>query len=95
MAEIKPVRKPILKTPTVIDETPLFGKQNKLLMGIGAAIIILGMIVMAGGKSPDPKVFNYSEVYSMTRITLAPFLIIIGILVEVVAIFRKPATAAE
>lgn len=89
-------RKPILTKKTiVIDDAPLFGKQNKILMGVGAIIIILGMIVMAGGKSPDPKMFDYNQVYSKVRITVAPFFIIIGILIEVVAIFRKPATTTE
>lgn len=89
-------RKPILtKKAVVIDDTPLFGKQNKLLMGVGAIIIILGMIVMAGGKSPDPKMFDYNQVYSKVRITVAPILIILGILIEVVAIFRKPAAITE
>jgi hypothetical protein len=92
MAERKPI---FTKKAVVIDDAPLFGKQNIMLMGIGAIIIILGMIVMAGGKSPDPKVFNYNEVYSTVRITVAPILIILGILVEVVAIFRKPAAKAE
>jgi len=45
---------------------------------------------MAGGKSPDPHVFNYDEIYSFRRITLAPILIIAGFIVEVVAIMRKP-----
>ncbi len=74
--------------------TPLFGKQNYIWMGIGAVIIALGMLVMAGGKSADPKAFNYNEVYSTTRITIAPILIILGLLVEVYAIFKKPKTTA-
>jgi hypothetical protein len=45
---------------------------------------------MAGGKSDDPNVFNAKEVYSFRRITLAPILILIGLALEVVAIFRKP-----
>ena len=85
-------RKTIDRKIVVINDEPLFGKQNKMLMGIGAAIIILGMIVMAGGKSPDPKVFNYNEVYSKTRVTLAPILIIAGIIVEIFAIFMKSNT---
>jgi len=75
------------------DNTPIFSKANYLLMGIGAVIIIIGMIVMAGGRSADPKVFDYNEVYSKTRITVAPILIIIGILVEVYAIFKNPPAA--
>jgi hypothetical protein len=47
------------------------------------------MLLMAGGKSADPNVFNADEVYSFRRITLAPILIIAGFCVEVFAIFKK------
>jgi hypothetical protein len=47
---------------------------------------------MAGGKSKDPNVFDPKEVYSTTRITIAPILIILGFLVEVFAIMKKPKT---
>jgi len=49
----------------------------------------LGLILMGGGKSKDPNVFNPKEVYSFTRITLAPILILGGFVVEIFAIFRK------
>jgi Protein of unknown function (DUF3098) len=73
----------------VVDHSPLFTKTNYLLMLAGAVIIAIGMLVMAGGKSPDPKVFDYKEVYSTTRITIAPILIVLGLAVEVFAIFKK------
>jgi hypothetical protein len=44
---------------------------------------------MAGGKSTDPNVFSDNEVYSFRRITLAPLLIIAGLLIEVYAIMKK------
>lgn len=69
--------------------TSLFGKQNLLWMGIGAVICIIGYLLMAGGKSNDPNVFNDSEVYSTRRITLGPLLIVIGLLIEVYAIMKK------
>lgn len=68
----------------------LFEKQNLWLMLAGAAFIAIGMLLMAGGKSKDPSVFNYDEVYSFTRITLAPILIIAGLVIEIYAIFKKP-----
>jgi hypothetical protein len=74
---------------SVVDHTPLFGKANYLYMIAGGVIIALGMLVMAGGKSPDPKVFAYNEVYSTMRITIAPILIVLGLGVEVFAIFKK------
>jgi hypothetical protein len=67
-----------------------FGKSNYIWMALGVALIILGMILMSGGKSADPNVFNANEVYSFRRITLAPILIIAGFIVEIYAIFKKP-----
>ncbi len=68
----------------------LFDKTNYYIMLGGLAIIILGFILMAGGKSQDPNVFNPEEVYSFRRVTLAPIVIILGFIVEVYAIMRKP-----
>jgi hypothetical protein len=66
-------------------------------MSAGALLLILGFILMAGGKSADPTKFNDEEIYSTTRITIAPILIIAGFLVEIFAIMKKPnkADAAE
>ena len=72
--------------------THLFEKQNLRLMLVGAVVIALGMILMVGGKSKDPSVFNYNEVYSFTRVTIAPIAIIIGLAIEIYAIFKKPKT---
>jgi cadmium resistance protein CadD (predicted permease) len=79
---------------SVVDHSPLFTKQNYLLMLVGAVIIGIGMFVMSGGKSADPNVFDYNEVYSTTRITVAPILIVLGLVIEVVAIFKKTKPAA-
>jgi hypothetical protein len=68
----------------------LFGKQNYIWIVAGLAIIALGLLMMAGGKSSDPNVFNADEVYSFRRITLAPILILVGLAFQVVAIFKKP-----
>lgn len=68
----------------------LFGKGNYRWMAVGGAVILLGILLMAGGKSTDPNIFADQEVYSMRRITLAPILIILGLLVEVYAIMKKP-----
>jgi uncharacterized membrane protein len=73
---------------------PIFTKDNYLWMLAGIAVIALGMILMAGGKSTNPGVFDQKEVYSTTRITIAPLLIIIGLVLEVVAIFKKPKNNA-
>ncbi len=68
---------------------PLFEKENFVWMLIGAIIVALGFILMSGGKSADPNVFDTKEVYSTTRITIAPILIVVGLIVEIYAIFKK------
>ena len=50
----------------------------------------LGFFLMAGGKSNNPNVFNDKDVYSPMRITIAPILIVAGLLVEIFAIMKKP-----
>lgn len=71
----------------------LFGKENYLLMLAGLLVMALGFFLMAGGKSTNPAVFNDDDVYSTTRITIAPLLIIGGFVIEIFAIMRKPKEA--
>lgn len=71
----------------------LFTKDNYTWMLIGGAVIALGMFLMSGGKSADPKVFDTNEVYGTTRITIAPILIVLGLLIEIYAIFKKQKSA--
>lgn len=67
----------------------IFGKQNYVWMAAGAIIIIIGMFLMSGGQSNlNPAVFDAKAVYSPVRITVAPILIIIGLVIEIFAIFR-------
>jgi hypothetical protein len=68
----------------------IFTKDNYIWMGAGLVVIAIGMFLMAGGKSEDPNVFNPKEVYSTVRITIAPLLIMAGLVIEIFAIFRKP-----
>lgn len=65
------------------------GKENLKLMLIGLAIIIVGFVLMTGGKSNDPSVFN-PEIFSFRRITLAPMVVLFGFLFEIYAIMKKP-----
>lgn len=85
-------KKPASGTTKTTHSTSLFDKQNLMLMLLGVGIIALGMLLMVGGVSKDPGVFNYDEVYSTTRITIAPILIIIGLCIQIYAIFKKPKT---
>src|ERR1700712_1715640 len=81
--------------PSVPRQTaPLFGKENYRWMLIGIIVMALGLFLMAGGKSKDPNVFDPKEVYSFTRITLAPILILGGLALEIVYIFKKNAKPA-
>ena len=74
----------------VAPATELFGKQNYIWIVTGIVIMLLGLLLMSGGNSKDPNVFNTNEVYSFRRITLAPILILLGLGIEVYAIFKKP-----
>lgn len=81
---------PATHTPAKGQPDFLFGKENYKWMIIGALILALGFFLMSGGKSPDPNVFNDSQVYSPVRITVAPILIIAGFVVEIFAIMKNP-----
>ncbi|PKH49489.1 DUF3098 domain-containing protein [Tenacibaculum sp. Bg11-29] len=78
-----------MKKDTIPKQEFLFGKRNYIIMLIGLAVIALGFILMAGGGSEDPNVFN-PEIYSWRRIRLAPTLVIIGLGIEIYAIFANP-----
>jgi hypothetical protein len=68
----------------------IFSKDNYMWMLAGLIVMAIGMFLLAGGKSADPNVFDKNAVYSTTRITIAPLLILAGLVIEVLAIFRKP-----
>ena len=63
----------------------LFGKRNYKYMIIGLFFIAMGFILMSGGGSDDPNIFN-NEIYNFRRIRLAPSLVLIGFGIQVYAI---------
>ena len=65
-----------------------FGKQNYIIVLIGIALLVLGFILMLGGGSNDPDVFN-EKMFDFQHITLSTILILAGFVVEIVAIFWK------
>jgi len=65
------------------------GRENYIIMLVGVFLILLGFILMMGGGSKDPNVFN-EDMFDFRRLTLAPILILLGFGVEIVAIMRKP-----
>jgi hypothetical protein len=66
-----------------------FGNENYRLMLIGLVFIVVGFLLMIGGGSDDPKVFN-PEIFSFRRLTLSPILILAGYVIEIFAIMKKP-----
>ncbi len=73
----------------------LFEKDNYRWMLIGLLVMAIGMFLLSGGASKDPSVWNKEEVYSVRRITIAPILILAGLVIEIYAIFKKPTTKAS
>ena len=71
------------------NSTSLFSKDNYVWMVIGIVVMLIGFLLMAGGKSQDPTVFDNNQVYSFQRITLAPILILAGLMIKVYAIMKK------
>jgi len=67
----------------------LFGKKNYKFMFIGLAFIAIGFILMSGGGSDDPNVFN-PDIFSWRRIRLAPTLVLIGFGIQIYAILLNP-----
>lgn len=65
------------------------GKENYRYIIIGVVIILIGFLLMIGGKSDDPQEFN-PEVFSFRRITLAPIVVVAGFMFEIWAIMKKP-----
>jgi hypothetical protein len=76
------------KTPDNDVKMPL-SKRNYLLMLAGVGVIIIGFLLMAGGGSDDPTVFNV-KMFSFRRITLAPIVVIAGFAFEIFAILWRP-----
>ena len=88
---------PILQPPKIErmsekkNSPEMFSKENYKWMLIGLVVIAIGMFLMSGGVSnKDPKVFDADAVYSARRITIAPLLILIGLAIEIYAIFKRP-----
>lgn len=67
----------------------LFDKTNYKILLIGLAVITLGFILMSGGGSDDPNVFN-EEIFNFRRIRLAPTTVLIGFGITIYSIFKNP-----
>lgn len=65
------------------------GRENYKLLAIGFVIIVVGFLLMIGGKSEDPNEFS-DKIFSFRRITLAPLVVLAGFVFEIWAIMKKP-----
>ena len=77
------------------DEVMLYDKTNYILMVVGVVFIILGFILMSGGSNPDPNVFDPSVIYSTRRITIAPIVIVLGFIIEIFAVLKRPSESSK
>jgi len=76
------------------DDELAFGAINYKLLLAGIGIVILGYILMSGGGTGDPQVFNAEEIFSTRRITVAPIVCLLGYGFIIYAIMRKPPAGA-
>jgi len=67
----------------------VFGKDNYTFIIGGFVITLIGFLLMMGGASEDPNVFDESEIFSPVRITVAPFMVIAGYIVVIYGIMKK------
>lgn len=67
----------------------LFNRQNFIYFGIGLFTVIIGFFFMAGGQMPDANTFDESIIYSPMRITVAPFLVLVGLGIVIYGIFKN------
>jgi hypothetical protein len=76
-----------------VETTAVLAKDNYKIIIAGLVIIVIGFLLMMGGSADDPNSFKPEEVYNFRRITLAPTVIVLGLIVEIYAIMRKPKKA--
>jgi len=65
-------------------------RENFKYIIVGCVIVIVGFILMSGGGTEDPTQFNEEELFSFRRITLAPFLVMLGYGVVLFGILKRP-----
>jgi len=67
----------------------VFNKENYILVIAGLVVLTAGFLLLIGGGSDNPKVFNFA-LFNFQRLTLAPILILIGYIIEMFAILKRP-----
>lgn len=68
----------------------VLGKKNIVLLAVGFALVILGFVLMSGGKAESADDFKPEEIFSTTRISVAPIVVLLGFAVVGIAIMIKP-----
>jgi len=81
-------QKPNENTELSPNQQPLFRNINYILMGIGILFLALGFILLSGGGSDNPEVFN-PAIFDTRRLVVAPILMLIGLIVEIIAIMYR------
>ena len=71
------------------NKQPLFRTANYILVGVGVLFLVLGYILLAGGGSDDPEIFN-PDIYNKRRLVVAPILMLIGLILPIIAIMYRP-----
>ena len=89
MADKKEVKKAKAEVPAKHQTGLVFSKLNYQLLIIGLVVIVLGFLLLAGGGSDDPNKWDPS-IFNFRRVTLAPVLVLIGFVIEGVAIMYRP-----
>ena len=74
--------------------TFLFTRNNYILMAAGVVVILLGFLLMSGGNDPDLTQFN-GAIFSRRRIFWAPLIVILGFVIEIIAIFYSPRKKSD
>ena len=77
-----------MKEQETVKQEFLFEKVNYKILLVGIGVITLGFILMSGGGSDDPNVFN-EEIFNFRRIRLAPTMVLIGFGITIYSILKK------
>ncbi len=78
-----------LSSTSLGENEMMYGKSHFMLALAGIGLILLGMFLMSGGHMPDSNTWDDSIIYSFRRVTLAPIVILAGLILEIYVIFKK------
>lgn len=77
------------KAAKIQNEPLIFGDMNYKIMGLGAVLIAIGLLLMTGGAQPSPDVWDDNIIYNWRITVLSPIVILTGLGIEIYAIFKK------